>query len=45
MAEEKIVTICSPYAGHIIAVTDKGKVVTATSIEDFKEKVKNLNKK
>ncbi len=42
MAKEKVIALCSPHQGHIVAVTDKGKVVTATSMEDFEEKVSEL---
>ncbi len=39
---EKIVTMCSPFQGHIVAVTDKGKVIIAKDLEDFEQQVKKL---
>ena len=45
MAKDKVITICSPHQGQIVAVTDKGKVVVAKDVEDFKKQVEELNKK
>lgn len=42
MAKEKVIALCSPHQGHIVAVTDKGKVVHAKSVEDFEKQVKEL---
>lgn len=43
--KDKIISICSPHQGQIVAVTEKGKVVIAKDVEDFKKQVKELNKK
>ena len=36
---KKIVAICSPYQGQMVAITDKGEIIVARDAVDLKKQV------
>lgn len=41
--KHKVIALCCPYTGQIVAVTDQGAIINAKSYEDLVAIVKELN--
>ena len=42
--KEKVIAMCSPYPGHIVAATDKGAIIVVPTVAKLVEELKKLNK-
>ena len=42
--KHKVIALCSPFQGHIVAATDQGAIINAKGYEDLVATLKELNK-